>query len=373
MKKVVLGVLALMLAIALVIGGYILLTSGSLEKYEVEEDVSCPYSLRELRNGTYRLEIDTTAYPDGSWGVECYPKNVVAAAEADGKSGTAAFSILPLNVGQTYVQVYCEQTDPFAVRVFEIGVQLSVTEDLEIIVEETEQKDYNGITAMGEEEEHPIQWWADADGKINLLITQSYGIWQAVDYDSARLDVVGPFYRQDSCGFEIQGKQAGTFPLTIYDGETKAIRLEVEVTEELTASITTFAVETYTVDRSEEHAALEAVVGKAVTLPPHSAVTGYSVKSESGSVDFILKDEAWNWEMSTSQTAEELADEIAANAPETKTATVGDVTLTAYSYKEGVVVAWNDGACGMVLNGEREAAIADALAVAGQIVEANHE
>lgn len=373
MKKVILGVLALMFAIAVVIGGSILITSRSLQKYAVEEDVSCPYSWKELRNGTYRLEIDTTAYPDYSWGAECYPKNVVAAAEEDSKAGTVAFSILPLNMGQAYVQVYCEQTEPFTVRVFEIGMQIRVSEDQEITVEATEQKDYGGISTLGEGGAYPVQWWTNPDGSINLLITdENGGSWEAVDYDPNSMDVVGPFYRQDSCGFEIQGKLAGTFPLAIYDGKDKAIRLEVEVAEDLTAAIAVSAVDTYTIDRSQEHAALESAVGRSVALPPEAVVTGYSATSEGGSVTFLLKGTEWRWQIAMNSSEKELVGDLAANASETNTASAYGKTLSAYSLKDGVAVSWTDGNCGMVLYGEPEAALADALAVAGQIVEENH-
>ena len=320
MKKVILGVLALIFAIALVIGGYILITSQTLQKYAVE-DVSCPYSWKELRDGTYRLEIDTAAYPDCSWGVESYPKNVIAAAEVSSKPGTAVFSILPLNMGQTYVQVYCEQTEPFTVRVFEIGMQINVSENHKITVEKTEEKEYDGIATMGE---------------------------------------------------EIQGMQAGTVPLILYDGGTEAIRLEIEVTEELTAAVTAFSVDTYSFDRSEEHSALETVVGRAIVLPSQVAVTDYSVKSNGGSVDFLLNDQEWRWQISTNSTEEDLVGDIAANASETKTESLHGVSLSAYSFKDGVAVSWNDGNCTMVLYGEREATIAEALAVAGQVVEENH-
>ena len=66
MKKVILGVVALISTLALVIGGYMLITSRNLHKYAVEEGVSCPYTWRELRDGTYRLEIDTTVYSECS-------------------------------------------------------------------------------------------------------------------------------------------------------------------------------------------------------------------------------------------------------------------------------------------------------------------
>ena len=373
MKRVILGVLALIFAIALVIGGYILITSQTLQKYAVE-DVSCPYSWKELRDGTYRLEIDTAAYPDCSWDVESYPKNVVAAAEVSGEPGTAVFTILPLNMGQTYVQVYCEQKDPFTVRVFEIGMQITVSEDRKITVEKTEHQEYDGIATLGEDEDYPIQWWTKPDGGINLLITGESNIsWEAVDYDSSSIEVVGPFYRGSSCGFEIQGMQAGTVPLILYNGGGEAIRLEIEVTEDLTAAVTAFSVDAYSADRSEEHLVLETVVGREIVLPPQAVVTDYSVKSKDGSVDFLLNDQEWRWQISTNSTKEELVGDIAAGAAETKTDSLHGVSLGAYSIKDGVVVVWNDGNCTMVLDCEGEAmTIAEALAVARQIVEENH-
>ena len=370
MKKVILGVLALIFAIALVTGGYVLLTFRGLQKYAAEEGVTCPYSWQELRSGTYRLEIDTTAYPDHRWGVESYPKNVVATAEeVSDQPGTAVFSILPLNVGQTYVQVYCEQTEPFTVRRFEIDLQISVSEEKEITVEKTEEKDYAGITAMGEE--GAVQWWADPEGSVNLLITEEGGVWAAAEYDASAVDVVGPFYRQDSCGFEIRGKQAGTFPLTIHDG-AKAFRLEVEVTEELMASITACTADTYTFDRSQEHLALEAVVGRSVALPTQAAVMEYFIATESGTVKFMLNDALWRWKISTNKTEEQLVGDIAEYATEKETADVRGVTLHGYNGKDGAVVSWSDGSCAMSLTSEKGIALADALAAAGEIVEANH-
>ena len=373
MKKVILGVLALMFAIAVVTGGYILLTARTLQKYAVEEGVSCPYSWQELRSGTYRLEIDTTAYPNHGWGVECYPKNVIAATEADSESGRAVFSILPLNVGQAYVQVYCEQTDPFTVRVFEIGMQISVSDEGEITVEKTEHREYTGVATVGEEDNNPIQWWTDPNGAVNLLIAEeSSGNWTAVDYDPESLDVTGPFYRQGSCGFEIQGKLAGAFSLTLYDGGAKAIRLEVEVTEELDAAITDFSVGDYVIDRSEEHSVLGTLAGKSIVLPEQAVVTDFSVHSEGGSAEFLLNDESWYWRIEAGSTGEEIAGEFAAHTAEAKTADVCGITVSAYSLKDGVVVFWREESCTMVLYGESDVALEDALTVAGQIVEANN-
>ena len=372
MKKVILGVLALIFAIALVISGYLLIASRDLQKYAVEEGVVCPYSWKELRNGTVRLEIDTTAYPDCNWSVECYPKNVVAATGEENTSGTAAFSILPLNMGQTYVQVYCEQTEPFVVRVFEIGMQISVSEDGVITVEETEHKEYDGIAELSEAD-GAARWWADPNGTVNLLIAETGGNWEAVNYDTESIDVTGPFYRDNSCGFEIRGKLAGTFPLTVYNGEDKAFIMEIVVAEDLTAVITEFSEGVYVPDRSKEHAALEAMVGSTVTLPPQAVAINYFVTSTSGSVDFLFNGAEWSWQISTDDTVGELIDDYAVNASEMETVVKNDMTLTAYRFSDGVVATWSDGSCAMTLYGEREAALTDVLALAGQLVEANNE
>ena len=369
MKKVILGVLALIFAMALVVGGYILFASRDLQKYAVEEGVSCPYSWEELRSGAYRLEIDTTAYPDHSWSVECYPKNVVAATEEESADGTIVFSILPLNMGQTYVQVSCEQTEPLTVRVFEIGMQINVSEDLKITVVSTEETEYNGIVTMGEEKDYPIQWWADAAGTIQLLIEEeNSGSWEAVDYDPNSLEVVGPFYRQGSCGFEILGKQAGTFALVVYDGIDKALQLEIAVAEDLTATVTDFDASAYAVDRSEEHLALESAVGRTIRLPQQAVATKYSVMSSSGSVEFFLDNARWNWQIA----ADPLVGDIDDTVSEIKTDTVGDMTLTACHVKDGAVAFWMENDCTMLLYGELDSSADDALAVARQIVEENH-
>lgn len=244
MKKVILGVLALIVAIALVIAGYVLITSRNLQKYAAE-DAPCPYSWQELRDGTIRLEINTEAYPDCSWGVEYYPQNVVAATGEESEPGTAVFSILPLNMGQTYVQVFCEQTDPFIVRVFEIGMQMRVSETGALVVEKTEHKVYDGITELGKgdgegEGNAAAQCWTDPNGIVNLLLAETDSDWETVDYDPESLSVSGPFYREDSCGFEILGKQAGTFPLTVCSNEGKVFHLEIVVAEDLTADIAKF-------------------------------------------------------------------------------------------------------------------------------------
>ena len=372
MKKVILIVLALIFAMALVVGGYYLFTTRNLQSY-VEEGEPCPYSWRELRDGTYRLKVNTAAYPDCSWSVECYPKNVVAATEVSNESGLAEYSILPLGVGQTYVQVYCEQTEPVAVRVFEISLHISVSEDGAIAVEETADKVYEEIAALGEDGDYPIRWWMNPDGVISLLIEEeSNGNWQTVDYDPDGLEVTGPFYRQGSCGFEILGKLAGVYPLTIYDGRDKAICLEVQVAEDLTASVTDYAVEAYAVDRSEEHAALEGIAGSTLLLPAEAIVTDYSVKSTKGSVDFLLNDKEWRWQIDFDMTVEELAEEFAVDFTKTKTATVDDLTLTAYGFGDGVMAFWTVGDRTMILYGEQGIALTDVLAVAKQIAEANH-
>ena len=373
MKKVIFGVLAMIFAIALVTCGYFLITSFSLQKYAVTEDTPCPYSWQELRSGTYRLEIDTTAYPDHRWSTECYPKNVVAVAEVSSDPGSLVFSILPLNMGQTYLSVYCEQTTPFAIRVFEIVLQINVSEDLAITIEQTDHKMYDGITTMGEDEQYPIQWWTNPSGIINLLITEEISSqWEVVDYDLNSLAVKGPFYRENSCGFEIQGKAAGTFPLTIYNSVSKALCLEITVTEELIASISTFTVDAaYTPDKSEEHHALENVVGTAV-LPQQALISKYSTTDKSGTVTFLLNEQEWHWQIHTTKTVEALSRDIAAHATETKTTSESNPALTAYSFSDGVAVFWNDGIRSMALYGQRGITLTDALAVAGQIAEANN-
>lgn len=78
------------------------------------------------------------------------------------------------------------------------------------------------------------------------------------------------------------------------------------------------------------------------------------------------------WQIAMNSSEKELVGDLAANASETNTASAYGKTLSAYSLKDGVAVSWTDGNCGMVLYGEPEAALADALAVAGQIVEENH-
>lgn len=371
MKKVILGVLALIFAITLVIGGYFLIFARPLQKYAVEEDVACPYSWQELRDGTYRLKINTSAYPDGDWGVECYPKNVVAAAEESSQEGTVVFSILPLNMGQTYVQVYCEQSEPLTVRVFEIGMQISVSEERKITVEKTEHKHYTGVAKVNEGGDDPVQWWTDPNGAVNLLLDDGSS-WKIVDCDGESLDVTGPFYRQGSCGFEIQGKLVGTFPVTLYDGGTKAICIEVEVAEGLTAAIAGVTVGTYTPDWSEEHTALETAAGREIALPAQAVVTDYYVTSTSGTVSFLLDDMNWNWQIVSDDSVEVVRDEISASAAETETDIYGsNVSLTAYRFSDGVMVIWSDGVRTMVLRGEQEATVTDALAAARQILEAN--
>ena len=275
MKKVIFAVLALIFAMALVTCGYFLITSLSLQKYSVDEDVPCPYSWQELRSGAYRLEIDTSAYPDHSWRVECYPKNVITAAKADSDPGTAVFSILPLNMGQAYVRVYCEQTSPLTVCVFEIGMQVIVSEKLSITVETTEHTTYDGITTMDKDEENPIHWWTNTNGTVNLLIDEKInGNWVAVDYDADCISVAGPFYREGSCGFEIQGKKSGTFSLIISDSISKAFLLELNVNGDLTTSITSLEVGSYTSNAGGAQAA------------PQS--TAYSSKANGGSASSLL-------------------------------------------------------------------------------------
>ena len=104
MKKVILGVLALIFTIALVIAGYMMFASPNLQKHTVT-DAPCPFSWKELRDGTVRLEINTLAYPDYNWDVECYPKNVVAVTREESTTETVVFSILPLNAGQSVLGV----------------------------------------------------------------------------------------------------------------------------------------------------------------------------------------------------------------------------------------------------------------------------
>ena len=250
MKKVILGVLALIFTIALVIAGYMMFASPNLQKHTVT-DAPCPYTWKELRDGTVRLEINTLAYPDHNWNVECYPKNVVAVTREESTTETVVFSILPLNAGQSFVQVFCEQAEPFTVRVFEIGMQIEVSDENALVIEETTQKAYEGMADLGKAGGN-LSYWVDPNGAINLLIEEESGIWEAVDYDAESISVNGPFYREASCGFEILGKKAGTFPLTISNGEDKTFLLNVVVAEDLTATITELSEDDHASEGSEE-------------------------------------------------------------------------------------------------------------------------
>ena len=101
-------------------------------------------------------------------------------------------------------------------------------------------------------------------------------------------------------------------------------------------------------------------------------MTNYFVKSEKGSVDFLLNDLEWKWELAPGVAAKTLVEEYAANASEKKISYARGRTLTAYRFTDGVVVSWRDGNCGMALYGEQDLDLADALAVASQVVEANY-
>ena len=372
MKKVIFGILAIVFAIALVVGGYIFITSRNLQKYS-EVNAPCPYTWQELRSGAYRLEINTAAYPDCSWDIQCYPKNVVAVSSAGSDSEIAAFSILPLNMGQTYVQVFCEQTEPYSVRLFEIGLQILVSDDFKITMEKTEHKVFDGVSVLGEGSDFPIRWWKDPDGIANLLIEgQHIDNWEILSYDQDGIEVSGPFYRTGSCGFEIRGKLPGSYPLAICDGVENELRLEIQVAEDLAAAVESVVAEAYAVDRSAEHAALEAVVGDKVSLPAQASVVCYSVKTASGTVKFRLEDRQWHWNISKDQTAEELVGDLAENASETKTVSRGDITFKAYAFDDGVAVCWKNGNVAMLVTGESGAALSDALELAEQLSEANH-
>ena len=76
---------------------------------------------------------------------------------------------------------------------------------------------------------------------------------------------------------------------------------------------------------------------------------------------------------STEKTEEQLVGDVADYAAETASAEVGGLTLQGYGMKDGAVVSWSDGACAMTLTAEKGVALADAMAVAGEIVEANNE
>jgi hypothetical protein len=148
--------------------------------------------------------------------------------------------------------------------------------------------------------------------------------------------------------------------------------LEVEVAEDLTAAITSFAVDAYTVDRSEEHAALESAVGGTVNLPEQAVAMKYSTKSSGGSVTFMQHDRQWQWQIVSGRTVEEVMGDISEYASETETAAVNGVTLTAYGFADGVAAFWSEGERAMALYGEQGVPLADALTVAGQVMEANH-
>ena len=369
MKKVILGALALILAVALVAVGYVLLTGCDLQSYTAP-DAPCPYSWQEQRSGSIRLEIDTTAQPDCSWTVECYPKNVAAVSAAEADPGKAAFSILPLNMGQAYIQVTCSQTGLIAVPVFEIGMQVAVTEEGTLSVEETVHQSYDGII-QPEDAPAGTRWWADPDGAVNLLLPVTGTDWKALDYDPDRLEIAGPFYREDSCAFEIRGKLAGSFPLTFCNSEHKAFFAELAVAQDLSAVITKLSEGVYAPDRGPEHSALEQAMDTTITLPPQAVATGYSLKRTSGTVTFLLNDAAWDWQISSDDTVERRVADLIANPAETATADMGGLTVTAYRFSDGVVAVWRDGTHVMALHGDRGTALADLLAVAAQITVAH--
>ena len=261
----------------------------------------------------------------------------------------------------------------YDVRLFEIGLQILVSDDFKITMEKTEHKVFDGVSVLGEGSDFPIRWWKDPDGIANLLIEgQHIDNWEILSYDQDGIEVSGPFYRTGSCGFEIRGKLPGSYPLAICDGVENELRLEIQVAEDLAAAVESVVAEAYAVDRSAEHAALEAVVGDKVSLPAQASVVCYSVKTASGTVKFRLEDRQWHWNISKDQTAEELVGDLAENASETKTVSRGDITFKAYAFDDGVAVCWKNGNVAMLVTGESGAALSDALELAEQLSEANH-
>ena len=113
-------------------------------------------------------------------------------------------------------------------------------------------------------------------------------------------------------------------------------------------------------------------MGGTVNLPEQAVAMKYSTKSSGGSVTFMQHDRQWQWQIISDRTVEEIMGDISEYASETETAAVNGVTLTAYGLADGVIAFWSEGEHAMALYGEQGVPLADALTVAGQVMEANH-
>lgn len=376
MKKVILGLLILILIVAAVAFGIWYVKEGSMERYAVSEGVPCPYSWKEQQDGTYVFRIDTSAYPEHRWSTDCYPLDVVRVSDgtAGGEGGSdteLVLTLTPLAAGDTYLTVLCEQAEPFLVREFEVNLLVRVAEDLTITVSETAHRIYDGVTLGDENGQFPYQWWTGAEEELNLLITDETGsVWSVDEFDAQALEVDGPFYRSGSCGFAIVGKLQGVHELTVYNETGNAIHLSLEVSEAGAVSVIAHrAGQDGPIDLGEKKET-EALLGK-IALPPQAVVTEYEADDDEGSVSFILEEQEWEYELAPGRPLEELMEQVENMQTESAEGSVGSITLYAFRFSDGVVILWEDrSGRGCTLWGDAMELDA-ALAAAKKVVSAN--
>lgn len=293
-------------------------------------------------------------------------------AEAGESSDTElVLTLTPLAAGDTYLTVICEQAEPFQVREFEVTLLIRVAEDLTITVAETSHRIYDGITQGDENAQFPYQWWTGAEEVLNFLITdETEGVWSVGEYDAQALEVAGPFYRSGSCGFTIAGEVPGIYELTLYNKTGNTILLSLEISEAGMLSVVAHREgQDAPIDLGEKKEA-EALLGK-IALPAQAIVEEYDADDDEASVSFILEDQEWDYELAPGRPLEELMKQVEDMQTERAEDSVGDITLYAFGFSDGVVVLWEDAlGRGCTLWGYTME-LDDALAAAKKVVSAN--
>ena len=168
-----------------------------------------------------------------------YHANILSVSDpAIDKKGNVKYTIESVNLGKTIVPFVCQSSDVLKTQDYELTVSLEKKDaDSKLTVTDfqwNEPESHGG----GEEWETPYSYSATEDGGVELIFAGGIEVdWTIKNYDKERLEVVGPYYEDDSCSFTLTGLSAGKCSFTV-SSETAGYTLTLVLSVDQDGKIT---------------------------------------------------------------------------------------------------------------------------------------
>lgn len=204
------------------------------------DDLRYPCKWKTKGKNTVVLEIKAGTAPEGyEWKTGEYDANILSVSDpAIDKKGNVKYTIESVNLGKTIVPFVCQSSDVLKTQDYELTVSLKKKDaDSKLTVTDfqwNEPESHGG----GEEWETPYSYSATEDGGVELIFAGGIEVdWTIKNYDKERLEVVGPYYEDDSCSFTLTGLSAGKCSFTV-SSETAGYTLTLVLSVDQDGKIT---------------------------------------------------------------------------------------------------------------------------------------